>query len=164
MPRRKRPSIRPAAEDDPLFLPAEREDSAPVAPVLRAVAAHHQRMLERVEELAPPCPEDVQMELAAVSRLAVLAGDLDVAVKGYKALGELMGMTSGPTHNHLHLHQTPANMLDAPDAALADLVAAAKNTAPPVPILPNVQKDHLYRDINDAAHAAPAPSLHPLLA
>jgi hypothetical protein len=100
------------------------------APIIKAVQTFQQNLISRLEDLSvPPTPEDVICETVAVARMAALSGDLETAVKGFKAVGDLMGLgtpLSASTHNHLHLHQTAANMLDADDGTLSDLIAAAK--------------------------------------
>ena len=110
--------------------PATPPDDDTNAPVIRAVRAFQQNLLTRLEDLSvPPTPEDIICETTATARMAAASGDLETAIKGFKVAGELMGMgqpTSASTHNHLHLHQTAANMLDADDGTLADLIAAAK--------------------------------------
>jgi hypothetical protein len=66
----------------------------------------------------------------ATARMAAISGDLATAIKGYTAVGNMMGMSaaSNETHNHLHVHRSAADMLAVDDGVLADLIAAAKAT------------------------------------
>ncbi len=125
------------------------------APVIAVVQAFQQSLMERLEDLSvPPTPEDIICETTAVARMAAIAGDLETAIKGFKAAGDLMGLgapSSTATHNHLHLHQTAASMLDADDAALSDLIAAAKAK----PVVPHVRDVHAPNPIHTQPHAAP---------
>lgn len=138
MPQRSRHKVIP-----PTIPPSEN------APIIKAVAAFQQNLISRLEDISvPPTPEDVICETVAVARMAAISGDLETAVKGFKAVGDLMGMgtpASASTHNHLHLHQTAANMLDADDGTLSDLIAAAK--AKPANVL--------VREVRPATHTEP---------
>ncbi len=98
-------------------------------PIIQAVRRFQQHLSERLEDISvPPTPDEILMETTAVARMAAIAGDLETAIKGFKAAGDMLGMgqSEPSTHNHLHLHQTAGNMLDADDNALRELIAAAK--------------------------------------
>jgi hypothetical protein len=126
------------------------------APVIAVVQSFQQSLIERLEDLSvPPTPQDIICETTAVARMAAIAGDLETAIKGFKAAGDLMGLgaaTSTSTHNHLHLHQTAASMLDADDAALSDLIAAAKAK----PVVPHVLDGRDPNPIGTQPRAAPS--------
>jgi hypothetical protein len=131
-------------------------------PILAAIDAFQKRLVEQIGSLEPPTADAVKSELMAATRLAAAAGNLEVAIKGYDTLGKMMGL-SGETHNHLHLHRTPGEMLGASDAELSEMLKLAK-AKPVVALDAPTGTSGTCPDKSNPLHAAEAPEAVDLLA
>lgn len=124
-------------------------------PIMEIIERHSERIATLIAAMRVPTREELAAETMATARMAQLVGDLPTAIKGFEAVGKMIGITD----THLHLHSTPGALLEASDEDIAAMLAAAR--AKPAEVLSTTTESGtspwttgtLFSEVDARAHA-----------